>query len=137
MKTISVWVEYWKRNSVLNQSKNSSFSLSQCLHSISSAIFNVNSMYIVHMYVYAFNWANQHSTVSKVLFIYVFFSVSRFLEEFESNVIYDMPEPRLIGPNMEPPQFDHIQDRYVREKYWCNHFKILINREIKHVILIV
>ena len=37
----------------------------------------------------------------------------RFLEEFESNVIYDMPEPRLIGPNMEPPQFDHIQDRYV------------------------
>ena len=35
----------------------------------------------------------------------------RFLEEFESNVIYDMPEPRLIGPNMEPPQFDHIQDR--------------------------
>ena len=42
------------------------------------------------------------------------FFVPRFLEEFESNVIYDMPEPRLIGPNMEPPQFDHIQDRYVR-----------------------
>ena len=40
------------------------------------------------------------------------FCFPRFLEEFESNVIYDMPEPRLIGPNMEPPQFDHIQDRY-------------------------
>ena len=43
------------------------------------------------------------------------FCAFRFLEEFESNVIYDMPEPRLIGPNMEPPQFDHIQDRYVED----------------------
>ena len=35
----------------------------------------------------------------------------RFLEEFESSVIYDMPEPRLIGPNVEPPAFDHSQER--------------------------
>ena len=52
-----------------------------------------------------------HSTKIKPLMSFTF-CFSRFLEEFESNVIYDMPEPRLIGPNMEPPQFDHIQDRY-------------------------
>ena len=32
-----------------------------------------------------------------------------FVEEFEGNVLFDMPEPRLIGPNMDP--FDHSQER--------------------------
>ena len=34
-----------------------------------------------------------------------------FLDEFESSVIYDMPEPRLIGPNTESGGYETSQER--------------------------
>ena len=36
-----------------------------------------------------------------------------FLEEFESSVIFDMPEPRLIGPNTEAGGYEASQERSV------------------------
>jgi len=33
-----------------------------------------------------------------------------FVDEFDSNIIYDMPEPRLIGPN-DPTPLDQSQER--------------------------
>ena len=37
-------------------------------------------------------------------------NVFRFVDEFDSNIIYDMPEPRLIGPN-DPTPLEQSQER--------------------------
>jgi hypothetical protein len=43
-------------------------------------------------------------------FISVCCLVFRFLDDFESNVIYDMPEPRLLGPG-DSQLLDQSSDR--------------------------